>query len=266
MQPSLLALSWDRAVLDTKEFVRSRDQMFFIFAFPVFMLVLLGSIFGDQELASGVTFSQYLTAGLIASGVLNSGFQSLAITLAMDRENDTLKHLRGTPLPPLAFFLGKVVHILAVTFVQVVLLIAVGMAFYGLELPQSPTAWLTFAWVFLLGTSASTVLGLAASSLPRSARSASAIVTPIVLVLQFISGVFFVYTQLPEWMQNVAQVFPLKWLAQGMRSVFLPESFASAEAAGSWQLPLTALVLFVWLVAGLVLAVRTFRWQRAGDN
>jgi ABC-2 type transport system permease protein len=81
-------------------------------------------------------------------------------------------------------------------------------------------------------------------------------------VLQFISGVFFVYYDLPAWMRAVAEVFPLKWLAQGMRSVFLPESMEAAEVGGSWQLGTGAIVMTIWLVAGLVLAQRFFRWHR----
>ena len=117
-----------------------------------------------------------------------------------------------------------------------------------------------------LGTAAGTALGITFSSVPRSSKSAAAVVSPVVIVLQFISGVFFVYSELPAWMQNVAQVFPLKWLAQGMRSVFLPESFVSQEVGGSWQLPETAVVLTLWLVVGLLLAMRTFRWLRRDDG
>ena len=73
------------------------------------------------------------------------------------------------------------------------------------------------------------------SSLLRNARSGSAILTPVVLVLQFISGVFIVFTQLPTFLQHVADIFPLKWLAQGMRSVFLPDRSSPQEASGSWQ-------------------------------
>jgi ABC-2 type transport system permease protein len=110
------------------------------------------------------------------------------------------------------------------------------------------------------------MLGLAFSSVPRSAKSAAAVVSPVVIVLQFISGVFFVYSELPTWMQDIAQIFPLKWLAQGMRSVFLPDSFASQEVGGSWQLPETAMVLTAWLFVGLLIAMRTFRWQKRGDG
>ena len=88
-------------------------------------------------------------------------------------------------------------------------------------------------------------------------------VTPIVLVLQFISGVFFIFNQLPSWMQNVASIFPLKWLTQGMRSVVLPESFASQEVAKSWEHGRVALMLTIWIAIGLVLALKTFRWERS---
>ena len=87
-------------------------------------------------------------------------------------------------------------------------------------------------------------------------------VTTSVLIRQFISGVFFVYSDLPTWLQHIAAIFPLKWMAQGMRSVFLPPEFEAAEVSGSWQHGLTAIVLLVWLIVGLVLCVRTFRWQR----
>ena len=90
--------------------------------------------------------------------------------------------------------------------------------------------------------------------------------TPVVLVLQFTSGVFFQYDELPAWMQQMAAVFPLKWLAQGMRSVFLPDSFQQQELAGSWELGRTALVLALWAVMALVLALRGFRWRRRDDG
>ena len=106
------------------------------------------------------------------------------------------------------------------------------------------------------------ILGIGLSALPRTGRSASAVVIPIVLVLQFISGIFIQFSVLPEWLQNVASIFPLKWLAQGMRSVFLPEAFAADEPGGTWQHGLTLGVTLIWLVVGLILVRVTFRWIR----
>jgi ABC-2 type transport system permease protein len=114
----------------------------------------------------------------------------------------------------------------------------------------------------LLGITSSTILGIAFSVVPKSGRGASAVVSPIVIILQFFSGVFFVFTQLPVWMQNFAALFPLKWLTQGMRSVFLPDSFATQEVANSWEHGKTALILTAWLIVGFIIAIKTFRWER----
>jgi ABC-2 type transport system permease protein len=130
-------------------------------------------------------------------------------------------------------------------------------------MPTESSKWLTFAWLVLLGTACSTSLGIAFSIVPKSGRGASAVVTPIVIVLQFISGVFFVFTLLPAWMQQIAAIFPLKWLTQGMRSVFLPESFAAQEVAQSWELQKTFVILVIWLAIGLFFSVRKFKWDRS---
>jgi ABC-2 type transport system permease protein len=97
---------------------------------------------------------------------------------------------------------------------------------------------------------------------PKSGRGASAVVSPVVIILQFFSGVFFVFTDLPGWMQQVAAIFPLKWMTQGMRSVFLPDSFAAREVAGSWETERTFVILLAWLIAGIFFAIRTFKWSK----
>jgi len=120
--------------------------------------------------------------------------------------------------------------------------------------------------VSILGITACTLCGIAISSLARTARSGSAVVTPVALVLQFTSGVFFVFTQLPTWMQQVAALFPLKWMCQGLRSVFLPDTFGGQEPGGSYELGRVALVLAVWCVVGLLLCLGTFRWTTRRDG
>ena len=264
--PGVLALGLARTRLEVLQFSRERTSMVFTFAFPVILLFIFGSVFKGQTIGGGVDFTQYFTAGMIASGIVLSSFQSLAIGIAIERDDGTLKRLRGTPMPPAAYFLGKIGLVLVTSIVQDVVLLGAGALLFGLQLPTDPLLWLRFAWVFLLGAAAGTVLGIASSSVPRSGKSASAVVSPVVLVLQFISGVFFVFNQLPAWMQDVSSVFPLRWLAQGMRSVFLPQNFAGNEVGGSWQLGMTAAVLAAWLVLGLVLCLRTFRWSRVGSG
>ena len=257
--PSLASVYRTRGVVELKEFFRQRESVVFTLAFPVILLVVFGAVL-DYDIGNGVVFTQYFMAGIIAAGILGASLQNMAISIATERSDGTLKSLVGTPMPKSAYFIGKIVQVLAVTVLIIVILLAVGVLAYGIDLP-SGSDWFTFVWVAALGSAACTLLGIAVSSLAKNGRSASAMVTPIALVLQFISGVFFQFSQVPTWMQTIAAFFPLKWMAQGLRSVFLPDALAAAEPAGSWELGRVALMLALWCVVGLLLCVATFRWQ-----
>jgi ABC-2 type transport system permease protein len=253
-----------RISVELKEFFRQREGVTFTVLFPVLLFLGLGAVL-DYDLTGGVDFSQYFIGGVITVGIVGASLQNLGIYIASERSDGTLKSLRGTPMPATAYFVGKVVQVLAVAAVTTVLLLLVGVVVYGIDLP-SASGWLTFVWVSLLGIAACTLLGIAVSSLAPNRRSASALISPVALLLEFVSGVFVPFGQLPHWLQVVASFFPVKWLAQGLRSVFLPDALAADEPAGSWELGRVALVLAVWCVVGLALCLRTFRWQDRGDR
>ena len=270
-RPSALKLGLSRAGYEIRGYFRLGDTLFFTFLFPVVMLAIFSVAFsgaglvgvnGEPDPVNGISMAHTYLPGMVAAGLLLSGVQNLAIDIAMEKSDGTLKRLAGTPLPVLSYFLGKLGQVLATSLLQLALLLAVARILFGVPLPTEPDRWLTFAWVYLLGIGTSAVLGIALSGVPRSGKSASAVIIPMVLVLQFVSGVYVTFAALPDWLQNAASVFPLKWMAQGMRSVFLPEAFAAQEQTGTWDLGTTALVLGVWLVAGVIACRFAFRWIR----
>ena len=267
--PGVLRLGLLRTRYELRAFFRDRMTFIFVFIYPVLMLVIFATAFGTGPGSFGdldLTFPQYFLPGMIATGVMLSSFQNVATSIAVERDEGALKRLYGTPLPPASYFLGKVGQVLVACVLQIALLLAVAAVAFGVPLPHDAGRWATFAWVFVLGAASGAVCGVAFSSVLRSGRGASAVVTPVVLVLQFLSGVFFQFNNLPGWMQSLASVFPLKWMAQGMRSVFLPEQALVLEPSGSWQHGVTAAVLAAYLVVGLVVGVRTFRWLRHDDH
>jgi ABC-2 type transport system permease protein len=255
-----------RGRVELKAFFRERQAVVFILAMPAVMLVLLGAIFGKEHTGPGVTIGDLYVAGLIGGGVMATSYQNLGISIAIERERFALKRLRGTPMPPAAYFAGKIIQVTVAAIAEVVVLLVIGVAFYHLRLPASLTAWWTFAWVSVLGVAACSLLGIAASSLPRSAaRNGIAVITLPFVVLQFISGVYVPFFLVPPWMRDIASVFPLEWMCRGMRSVFVPQAVA-LEPGHSWQHGQSALVLSAWIVAGLVLCLTTFRWQNRRDR
>ncbi|MGC0418299.1 ABC transporter permease [Embleya sp. AB8] len=257
---SMPALVAERTRLELKMFARHREQVAVTFGMPVLMLVLLGLISGGTVDGTNVPLSRVHAAGMIAVGIVAVGFQGLALAVAAERQDGTLKRLRGTPMPPAAYLLGKIAQVLTVTLAQVAVLLVVGVLWLDLTLPHDPMRWLTFVWVFVLGVTVATLFGLAASGLMRKGANGAVIILPFT-ALQFVSGVFVSFSQLPNSVQEFAALFPLKWLTQGMRSVFLPDSFRAVEPAGAWELGRVALVLGAWGVVALVVWIKTFRWS-----
>lgn len=262
-----LTLGASRIAYEIKTYFRQGDSVFFTFLFPLILLTIFSvafskGSFGTTADGAKVAAADFYLPAMLAVGLLLSGLQNMSIDIATEKSDGTLKRLGGSPLPVLSYFIGKIGQVIVTGILQSALLIIVAALAFGVSLPTEPVKWLTFAWVFLLGVSTCAVLGIALSALPRSGKTATAVIIPITLILQFISGVYINFSQLPEWLQNFASIFPLKWLAQGMRSVFLPDSFKALEMGGAWNLGGVAIVTAIWLVVGLVACCLTFRWIR----
>lgn len=264
--PDAWSLGLLRGASELKQFFRQREQVVFTFAFPVVFLCLFASIFSDDVEGAGITASQLYVAAMIAAGVMSTSFQSLGISIAIERDEKVLRRLRGTPMPPAAYFLGKIWLVLVTGVLETVLLLAVGTTLFDVDLPTSAEAWLTFGWIFVLGLTSCALLGIAISCVPRSAKSATSVVILPFLVLQFISGVYIAIDTIPDWMLNIGALFPLKWMCQGFRGVFLPESASVLEQTGGWEYGRVALVLGAWCVGGLLLCLLTFRWKNRDDG
>lgn len=258
-----LRLGLRRIGYEVRSYFRQGDSVFFTFLFPVVLLLIFSVAFSSQTFGTPddeISAAAFYLPGMIAAGLLLSGTQNMAIDIAMERSDGTLKRLGGTPLGPIAYFIGKLGMVLVTGILQAALLCLVAATLFGVTLPTEPDRWLTFAWVFVLGVTTCAIVGIGLSSLPRTGRSATAVIIPIVLILQFISGVYIQFSALPQWLQTFASIFPLRWLTQGMQSVFLPDSFVSIVPEESWQHDMILLVTGIWLVAGLALARLTFCW------
>jgi ABC-2 type transport system permease protein len=264
--PGALRLGLLRGGLEIKQFFRAREAVVFTFALPIVMLTMFASVFHDRIGNAGISVSQLYVAGMLGAGVMSTSFQSIGIGIATDRDEGNLRRLRAMPMPRSAYFLGKLWLVLVTGVAETALLLATGAAFFDLKLPTAPAKWGIFTGVLLLGLTACSLLGVAMSSVPRDARSATPVLILPFLVLQFISGVYIPITGMSGWMLEAGSFFPLKWICQGFRAVFLPDQARVLEQTGEWQLGRVFLVLGAWCIGGLVLCLVTFRWKSRRDG
>ena len=250
-------------MLVLKTTVREPAALFFLILFPLLLLGVFGSIFDFEMEGTDVTLRQYFVAGIIASSIFGTAFLNLSIGIAAQQHEGSLRQLAAAPLPKASFFIGQVGAATIITVGQIIVMLIVGILAFDVQFPDAG-GWLRLAWIVPLGVAAGCAMGIAITAIIPSARAAPAITNAPYITLQFISGVFFPFHSLPEWMQWIANVFPIRWLAQGLRSVFLPDDFRYQEVNQSWELEWVAIVLGIWIVAGLLFTMRTFRWDRRG--
>jgi len=240
---------------------RNRSGAFFTVLLPVMFLLLFGAINRGATVqlephGPQIGYTTFFTPGMLGMAIMAGTFVGLVISLTIMRDNGQLKRLRGTPLPPWAFFAGQVLSRLVLVVVEAVAVLGLGRLLFHVSLPPSATAWATFALVVLLGAATFTALGVAFTRLVANADSAPALTNAAYLPLLFLSGAWFPISGLPHWLGSLANDFPLARLLDGMRQALI---FGHGPGA-IWP---DLRNLLVWLAVGLLVALRTFRWERA---
>nr|WP_090343182.1 ABC transporter permease [Mycolicibacterium malmesburyense]CRL74064.1 multidrug ABC transporter permease [Mycolicibacterium malmesburyense] len=259
--PSAVRIGWSRIVPELKMFYRRPEQMVLTFSMPAVICLLLGSIFSEKLPDNQTSTGAVIAASMLAYGILSTSFVNLGISIAADRDTGALRRLRGTPATASSYFIGKIALVAVVSFAEAVLLLAVGVFVFGLRLPTDVFGWFTLGWVSTLGIVSCSLLGIFISNLASNAVSAAVLTNGPSVALQFVSGTYVPLMILPTWMLVIGSLFPVKWMAQGFRSVLLPAEAVVLEPAGSWEHWRIFLVLAVWSVAGLIGCLAVFRWS-----
>jgi ABC-2 type transport system permease protein len=250
-----MSLVWHQLRYDQKVFWRNPASVFFTVAFPVILLLIFATVFGDQtvDVAGGVETTTYYVPAIITLSVISATMQSLAMSLVIAREDGRLKRGRSTPMPAWVFIAGRVGNSIVVALLMLALIAAIGRIAYGVAIPwdRLPAIVLTLA----IGAAAFCCLGVALTAAIPSQDAAAPIVNALLLPLYFLSGVFIPDDQLPSGVIHFADAFPVRHFFEALFNAYVP---AAAGGSGVEWGNLAAVA--AWGAAGLLLAVRYFRW------
>jgi ABC-2 type transport system permease protein len=254
MNPTATALraGWSCGLIELRQSFTNGAELWGHFFWPVLMVI---ATFFLRDVSFGG--SGFLLGTLVLPSILGMnvalGMISMSQQLTADREDGTLLRAKATPNGMLGYLAGKIVSVSGSLVADLAIFLIPAMFIIpGLAI-SSLSSWLTLIWVLALGMLAALPIGAVLGSAFTSARSQGLITLPI-LGLIAISGIFYPIASLPDWLQWIAQLFPIYWLGLGMRSAMLPGSAVSVELGESWRHLETIGVLGVWAVIGLVLA------------
>ncbi|GAB7033100.1 ABC transporter permease [Streptomyces sp. NPDC021749] len=249
---------WLRGGIEIRHLLRNPKELSGHLVNIMVALVVVRFMDGDVP-GTHIPMAHLTLSGFAAYLLFQIGLVNLPQILVTEREEGALLRLRTTPGGIPAYLIAKSVVVVALALATLVVLLSAGALLANGPLPHGVDNWLTLLWVGALGLLAVVPLGAAIGAVLPNPREALALIMLPAMGLLVTSGAMFPLTSLPAVVQKIASFFPLKWMAQGLRSALLPDAAQAAEPAGSWELPTVALVLTAWAVAGFLLAIPLLR-------
>ncbi|MER6390646.1 ABC transporter permease [Streptomyces sp. NPDC001523] len=252
MNRTALHAGWARGGIELRQSFTNGGDLFNHFLWPVLMLVVLYFLrdvsFGD----SGFELGTLVLPGILGMNAAMA-MVSMSQLLTAEREDGTLLRAKATPHGMPAYLIGKIISVAGGVIVDLAIFLVPALFLIPGLTVGDLGSWLTLGWVLLLGLVATLPIGAVLGSVFSSARSQGLLTLPILGMIGT-SGIFYPITSMPEWVQWVAQAFPIYWLGLGMRSALLPDNAVTVELGESWRHLETVGALTAWAVVGLVLA------------
>ena len=232
--------------------LRFFPTVFFSLAFPVMMLAIFGSIFGNEpvDVFDGLGTVDLTVPAYMGMVIAVTGLMSLPLTMAEYRDKGVLRRLLVTPASPMTLLLAQFVVNMALTIMGLVLLVLVGAIFFDLHMAAN---WAGFVPLLLLVMVSTFSIGFLIASWAPNERTASTVAFLVYFPVIFLSGATYPLELMPETMQTIAKAIPLTWGIDLLQGAWIE------RADARW-------VLGIGILAGTTvvcsaLSVRFFRWD-----
>jgi ABC-2 type transport system permease protein len=238
-------------LIDIKLYLRNFIMVFFTLAFPLLMLFLFGSMYGNKPTlfygghgAMDMTIPGYIATIIIGT----TAFMSLPMDLAQQRQAGVLRRLRATPLRPAMVLGSKLITNLLMALIGTLLLVGVGLVAYQAQMPANGLLVLAGGVLSALSLYA---LGFAITSLVRTINAVRAVCFAVFYPMMFLSGGTIPLQLMPQTVQEMAKFMPMTYAVNLMKSLWFGQG---------WDLT-AVLALAGFALAGGIVSLCFFRWE-----
>ncbi|MBN2980924.1 MULTISPECIES: ABC transporter permease [Cohnella] len=237
---------------DFRLYFRDWMTLFWILIYPPLMLLIFGSMYGDQPgVVAGTRYIESYVAALCVMNVVTVSVFTLNINIVTNREKGNLRRYRATPLPVSAILASHSVQGLFLVLAGTAEILLIAKLVWDIRIAFAALGGLLA--VLLLGCLGFFSLGFALSGLARTAGAASGLAMIVFFPMMFLSGVAMPVAFLPEAMQAIGKALPMKYLVEMGQGVWAGQSLG--------EFPLGLSVLAGFAVLAWALAFLLFRWE-----
>ncbi|HYU64664.1 MAG TPA: ABC transporter permease [Candidatus Paceibacterota bacterium] len=201
--------------------------------------------------AKHLKYLDFLLPGLIAMSIMQMSVFSVAFVFVQFKEKGVLKRLLATPIQPYQFVTANVITRLIVSVLQTAIFIAAGVFILKAHVIGS---YFLILLCVILGALMFLGLGFTISGLASTVESVPVFANLLVFPMLFLGGVFFAISNMPHWLQKIANILPLTYFSTALRDVMTKDASIGAI---KWDL----LAMTIWAIILITLATYTFRMQ-----
>lgn len=238
-------------------FLREPVAVFFNLLFPLMFLFLTMHVFLPREQVIQGAINLYIPAFIIIVTTGVSVF-NIPIYIVKYRNMRYLKKLRVTPISPLTILLSMATANLLILILGIVLLILIGILFYGATFAGNPVLFVVGMLFSFLSLGS---IGLMIASFVRGVRTVNVVGQLIYYPMLFLSGA--IPLDLPNWLETLAKALPITYAVELTKRLW-NKGFFEDTLYYTWLTPspwVDVAVLSIWLIAGLTISLLTFKWE-----
>jgi len=240
------------SLIEFKLLTRNFMSIFFALVFPVMMLLLFGSMYGNEpsDFYNGKGMIDASIPGYIAMIAAVTGLMSLPLTVALYRERKILKRFEASPINAVDVLFSQVIVNFILTVIGMGILIVVGklvfdLHFFGQILP----AMISFLLIVLSMFS----LGLLIAGISPNGKAATTIAYLVYFPMLFLSGTIMPIEIMPQTVKNIASILPLTYGVHLFRGVWLGDSISNYSG--------DIIVLALFFVVCTAISIKAFKWE-----
>lgn len=198
-----------------------------------------------------IRYIDWLVPGLLSMNMMFGALFGIGYVIVRYRKMGVLRRLKATPLSAFEFLAAQV------TSRMVLLLGTTALVYFGSNLFlrfQMVGSYLDLILVFVLGALALTALGLVISARTSSEELAGGLLNLLTFPMMILSGVWFSLDGAPNWVVQIARIFPLTHVNDAARAVMTDGADLVAIAP---QIGVLVVMTLIFLALGAAL----FRWE-----
>jgi imidazolonepropionase-like amidohydrolase/ABC-type multidrug transport system permease subunit len=234
--------------IDLKLAMRNRAVIFFNYLFPlIFFFIFAQANHAEQGGAITQIVAMVATIGVIGNGLFGAGMRAV-----QERENNTLRRYKVTPIGPLPLLVASMATGLMLYLPYVVLMLTLATQIYHMPVPKELIPMLIF---ISIGVVAFRSLGLIIASVVNSMQESVILVQILYFAMLFLSGATFPITDMPHWVQIVTQFIPASYLVSGLEGILLRNEGLVQNAS-------SVIALFVAIIVATFVCTKIFRWEK----